>query len=77
MKLIELKKQAHSNIVEALERHLEAAKRGDIVGFCIAYETSAGKTGYWVSLGEGCRPNAIVGQLFTSATMMAMQSESV
>lgn len=75
MNVVNLTLQAKENVVKALEEHLEAAKAGHIIGFCIAYENEVGGTGYHVSLGEGSRPHTIIGQLYSASILMSLNTE--
>ncbi len=72
MKLVELKREPSQAIVARLEKLLEAAKAGDIVGLVVAWEYPEGGVGGWWELETGCRPTNILGQMTWLQTRLAM-----
>lgn len=76
LKVVELKLPPQQEIVTRLEKLLEAARTGDIVGLVVAYEYErGGVNGSW-DLGAGCRPTNLLGELTRMQVQLAQRISS-
>jgi hypothetical protein len=67
----ELRPSATPEIVARLEKLLECARSGDIVGLVVAYEyVEGGVNGSW-NMGPGCRPTNLLGELTRMQFLLA------
>lgn len=71
MNVVPLVLPTQDHIVRRLEKLLETARSGQIVGLVVAYEYDAGGVnGSW-DLGKGCRPTNLLGELTRMQVQLA------
>ncbi len=71
LRVVEFRRRPSRDIVERLEKLLEAAKAGEIIGCATAWEYVEGGTGFWWEMEPGCRPVTLHGEVSVLSVRLA------